>query len=69
MKESIEKWKQMDAAGDPAAFDYLKEIAARARAEGKTAELDEAVWHILGKADAHLDNIERTLPRASDTLL
>lgn len=54
MKYYIEKWKQMEAAGDPGAFDYLKEITARAQAEGKMHELDEAMAHLIGAADAHL---------------
>lgn len=61
MRGRIEKWKQMDAAGDPGADDYLKEITAEAQAEGKIQEMDEAVrWHMRSAA-ARLDNVERSI--------
>lgn len=61
MKERIEKWKQMEAAGDPAATDYLKEITAQAQAEGKIQEMNEALQYILASADKHLDNVEKSV--------
>lgn len=66
MRERIEKWKQMEAAGDPAATDYLKEITAQAQTEGKIAEMNEALQYIVTSADKHLDNIENSM--ASYTL-
>ena len=51
----------MEAAGDPGADDYLKEITAEAQAEGKIQEMDEAVrWHMRSAA-ARLDNVERSI--------
>ena len=61
MKARIEKWKQMEAAGDPAATDYLKEITAQAKAEGKIQEMDEALQYLVASADTHLDNVEKSL--------
>ncbi len=61
METRIAKWKQMEAAGDPGAFDYLKEITAQAKAEGKTQELNEAVQFLMNSADSHLDNIEDSI--------
>lgn len=61
MKERIEKWKQMEAAGDPAATDYLKEITAQAQAEGKIQEMTEAIEVLMASADKHLDNVENSL--------
>lgn len=61
MKERIEKWKQMEAAGDPAATDYLKEITAQAQAEGKIQEMTEAIEALMASADKHLDNVENSL--------
>ena len=61
MKERIEKWKQMETAGDPAATDYLKEITAQAQAEGKIQEMNEALQFIMASADRHLDNVESSL--------
>lgn len=56
----------MEAAGDPAATDYLKEITAQAQTEGKIAEMNEALQYIVTSADKHLDNIENSM--ASYTL-
>lgn len=61
MKERIEKWKQMDGAGDPCADTYLAEIAAQAREEGKEQEMSELIPHMLEKAVRHLDNIETAI--------
>ena len=57
MKHRIEKWKQMEAAGDPAATEYLKEITAQAKAEGKIQEMNEALQYLIASADRHLDNV------------
>lgn len=51
----------MEAAGDPAATDYLKEITAQAKAEGKIQEMDEALQYLVASADTHLDNVEKSL--------
>lgn len=61
MKERIEKWKQMEAAGNPVATDYLKEITAQAQAEGKIQEMNEALQYLVASADTHLDNIEKSV--------
>ncbi|OKY84262.1 MAG: hypothetical protein BHV69_09540 [Bacteroidales bacterium 52_46] len=61
MKERIEKWKQMEAAGDPAATDYLKEITTQAQAEGKIQEMNEALQYLMASADKHLDNVEKSV--------
>lgn len=61
MRERINKWKQMEAAGDPAATSYLKEITAQAQAEGKIQEMNEAIEFLMSSADSHLDNIENTM--------
>lgn len=61
MKERIEKWKQMEAAGNPAATDYLKEITAQAQAEGKIQEMNEALQYLMASADKHLDNVEKSV--------
>lgn len=56
----------MEAAGDQAATDYLKEITAQAQAEGKIQEMNEALQSLVASADKHLDNIESSI--ASYTL-
>lgn len=61
MKERIEKWKQMEAAGNPEATAYLKKITAQAQAEGKIQEMAEAMQMLMDSADSHLDNIEQSL--------
>lgn len=61
MKERIERWKQMEASGNPAANDYLKEITAQAKAEGKIDEMNEALQYIVASADKRLDNVERSV--------
>lgn len=61
MKERIEKWKQMEAAGNPAATGYLKEITAQAQTEGKIQEMNEALQYLVASADTHLDNIEKSV--------
>lgn len=61
MKERIEKWKQMEAAGDPAATDYLKEITTQAQAEGKIQEMNDALQYLITSADKHLDNVEKSV--------
>ncbi len=50
----------MEAAGDPAATEYLKEITAQAKAEGKIQEMNEAIQYLTESADKHLDKIEGT---------
>lgn len=61
MKERIEKWKQMEAAKEPEATAYLKEITAQAQAEGNIQEMAEAMQVLMDSADRHLDNIEQSL--------
>lgn len=61
MKERIKIWKQMEAAGDPKATDYLKEITAQAQAEGKIQEMEEAVQFLLSSADKRLDDVENSI--------
>lgn len=51
----------MEAAGDPAATDYLKEITAQAQAEGKIQDMNEALQHLMASADKHLDNVEKSV--------
>lgn len=51
----------MEAAGDPAATDYLKEITAQAQAEGKIQEMNEALQYLMASADKHLDNVEKSV--------
>ncbi len=60
MKLRTDKWKQMEAAGDPAATGYLKEITAQAKAEGKIQDMNEAIQYLTESADKHLDKIEGT---------
>lgn len=61
MKERIERWKQMEADGNPAATDYLKEITAQAQTEGKIQEMNEALQFLMESADMRLDNVENSL--------
>lgn len=61
MKDRIEKWKQMEAAGNPAATEYLKEITAQAQAEGKLQEMNDALQFLMSAADKHFDNIKKSL--------
>lgn len=61
MKQRIEIWKQMEAASDPKATEYLKEITAQAQAEGKIQEMNEALQFLMDSADQHLDNVENSL--------
>lgn len=61
MKELIEQWKRMETAGDPKATDFLKEITARAQAEGKIQEMNEAISFLMGRAEKHLANIEESV--------
>lgn len=61
MRERIEQWERMEAAGDPAATDYLKEITEQAQAEGKIQEMNEALQYLVTSADRHLVNIENTM--------
>ena len=51
----------MEAAKDPDATAYLKEITAQAQAEGKIQEMAEAMRMLMDSADSHLDNIEQSL--------
>lgn len=51
----------MEAVGDPAATDYLKEITAQARAEGKIREMNDALQYLIASADKRLDNVEKSL--------
>lgn len=61
MKDRIEKWEQMEAAGDPAATDYLKKITSQAQSEGKIKEMTEVLQALMASADKHLDNVENSL--------
>lgn len=51
----------MEAAGDPAATEYLKEITAQAQAEGKIEEMSEALQFLMTSAEKRLDNIESSV--------
>lgn len=51
----------MEAVGDSAATDYLKEITAQARAEGKIREMNDALQYLIASADKRLDNVEKSL--------
>lgn len=51
----------MEVAGDPAASEYLKEITAQAKAEGKMQEMNEAIQFLMASAEKHLDNVENSL--------
>ena len=51
----------MEAAADPKATDYLKEITAQAQAEGKIQEMNDALQYIMDSAEKHLDNVESSL--------
>lgn len=51
----------MEAVEDPAATDYLKEITAQARAEGKIREMNDALQYLMASADKRLDNVEKSL--------
>lgn len=61
MEERIKKWKQLAAAGDPAATEYLKEITTQAQTEGKIHEMDEALEHLIASVDKRLDDVERSI--------
>lgn len=61
MRERIEKWKQMETAGDPGTDDYLKEITDEAKAEGKIHEMEEAVRWLMHSAETRLDNVEKSI--------
>lgn len=61
MKDRIEQWKRMEAAGDPDATDFLKKITAQAQAEGKIQEMNAALSFLMEKAEKHLDNIEDSM--------
>ncbi len=61
MKERISKWQQMEAENNPDAFAYLKEITQKAKAEGKLAELNEAVNFLLNSADQRLKTVEKSI--------
>ena len=52
----------MEATGNPAANDYLKEITLQAKEEeGKLHEMTMAMEFVIASADKHLDNIETSL--------
>ena len=51
----------MEAAGSPAATEYLKEITAQAQAEGKIQEMNDALQFLVAAANKHLDNVEKSL--------
>lgn len=51
----------MEAKGNPAATDYLKQITAEAQAEGKIQEMNEALQYLLTSADKHLANVESSM--------
>ncbi|WP_300505301.1 DUF5053 domain-containing protein [uncultured Duncaniella sp.] len=59
MKQRIDKWKRMVADNDPMADQYLKDITAEAKSEGKIDEMNEAIAYLIKSADSHLDNIEK----------
>lgn len=61
MKQRMDKWKQMVADNDPMADQYLKDITAEAKSEGKIDEMNEAIAYLIKSADSHLDNIEKKL--------
>lgn len=61
MRERIEKWKQMEAAGDKSAFAYLQQITAEAKTEGKIQEMNEALEFLANSADKRLDEIEESV--------
>lgn len=61
MKERIEQWKRMAAAGSPEADMYLEKITAEAKAEGKSDEMAEVLELLIANANAHLDNIEKSV--------
>jgi hypothetical protein len=61
MKARIERWKEMVAASDSAADNYLMEITAQAKAEGKLDEMNEVLSQLITNADRHLDNIEDSM--------
>lgn len=46
------------AAGDPAAEEYLKEITAQAKAEGKLQDMSEAAEYLMQSAETTLDRVE-----------
>ena len=51
----------MEATGNPAANDYLKEITLQAKEERKLHEMTMAMEFVIASADKHLDNIESSL--------
>lgn len=51
----------MSANGNPQADEYLKEITAQAKVEGKIDEMNQVLSYLIGEADSHLDNIEKSL--------
>lgn len=51
----------MVADNDPMADQYLKDITAEAKSEGKIDEMNEAIAYLIKSADSHLDNIEKKL--------
>ena len=61
MKDRIERWKQMEAAGDPQAGEYLREIAGQAQAEGKSEELQQAVAFLMERAERRLAALEHSV--------
>ncbi|MDE5930058.1 MAG: hypothetical protein K2H03_06215 [Muribaculaceae bacterium] len=64
MRERIERWKQMEAAGDPQADEYLREIAGQAQAEGKSEELQQAVSFLMERVDRRLAALEQSVAEA-----
>ena len=61
MQARLEKWKQMEAAGNPAATEYLKEITEQAKAEGKIQEMSEALQFLMTSAEKRMDNVESSI--------
>lgn len=51
----------MEAEGNPEAMEFLKEITAQAKAEGKLQEMNEALTYLIGEADRRLDNVEQSV--------
>lgn len=51
----------MEAAGNPAATEYLKEITEQAKAEGKIQEMSEALQFLMTSAEKRMDNVESSI--------
>lgn len=58
MKDRLNRWKEMVAAGNPNAEQYLKQITAQAKAEGKIDEMSEAAQFLMDSASRTLQAVE-----------